>query len=73
MVSEAIEEGYPRDQEEREAYFMQEVAKGEALSTDGSDPAAAALCFYKALKVYPQPKELITIYDNTVPKVCLKI
>lgn len=30
----------------------------------------AALCFYKALKVYPQPRELISIYDKTVPKVC---
>lgn len=29
----------------------------------------AALCFYKALKVYPQPKDLINIYDKTVPKV----
>lgn len=29
----------------------------------------AALCFYKALKVYPQPKDLISIYDKTVPKV----
>lgn len=30
----------------------------------------AALCFFKALKVYPQPKELMNIYDKTVPKVC---
>lgn len=35
----------------------------------GSDPVDAALCFYKALKVYPQPRELINIYDKTVPKV----
>jgi len=27
------------------------------------------LCFYRALKVYPQPRELISIYDKTVPKV----
>lgn len=31
----------------------------------------AALCFYKALKVYPQPGDLITIYDKTVPKPVL--
>ena len=31
----------------------------------------AALAFYKALKVYPQPGELISIYDKTVPKVSL--
>ena len=49
---------------------MQEVARGESMCTDGSDPVDAALCFYKALKVYPQPRELISIYDKTVPKVC---
>ena len=69
VVDEANEEGFPRDPEETEGYFMQEVARGEGLCTDGSDPVDAALCFYKALKVYPQPRELISIYDKTVPKV----
>ena len=69
-VIEANEDGFPRDPEETEGYFMQEVAKGEGMCQDGSDPVDAALCFYKALKVYPQPRELITIYDKTVPKVC---
>lgn len=45
----------------------------EAVSSDtllaGTDNVEAALCFYKALKVYPQPSDLITIYDKTVPKV----
>ena len=68
-VDEANEDGFPKDPEETEGYFMQEVAKGEGMCTDGSDPVDAALCFYKALKVYPQPRELITIYDKTVPKV----
>ena len=69
-VIEANEDGFPRDPEETEGYFMQEVARGEGMCQDGSDPVDAALCFYKALKVYPQPRELITIYDKTVPKVC---
>jgi hypothetical protein len=29
----------------------------------------AALAFYKALKVYPTPNDLINIYDKTVAKV----
>lgn len=70
-VDEANEEGFPKDPEETEGYFMQEVARGEGMCTDGSDPVDAALCFYKALKVYPQPRELISIYDKTVPKVSL--
>jgi import receptor subunit TOM20 len=69
VVDEANEEGFPRDPEETESYFMQEVARGETMCTDGSDPVEAAACFYKALKVYPQPRELIGIYDKTVPKV----
>ena len=72
-VQEANEEGFPRDPEETEGYFMQEVARGEGMCQDGSDPVDAALCFYKALKVYPQPRELITIYDKTVPKPILDI
>jgi len=72
-VAEAKEEGFPSDVEEREAYFMQEVARGEGLSGEGTDNVEAALCFYKALKVYPQPSDLITIYDKTVPKPVLDI
>ena len=34
-VKEAIEEGFPSDLEEREAYFMESIAKGEALAGDG--------------------------------------
>lgn len=68
-IDEANEEGFPQDPEDTESYFMQEVARGEGMCTDGSDPVDAALCFYKALKVYPQPRELISIYDKTVPKV----
>jgi import receptor subunit TOM20 len=81
-VEEAKEEGFPTDVEEKEAYFMQEVARGEGLSGEGmsalsliwnltsnkatgTDNVEAALCFYKALKVYPQPSDLITIYDKT--------
>jgi mitochondrial import receptor subunit TOM20 len=70
LVDEANDEGFPRDAEETEQYFMQEVARGEQMCSDGSDPIEAALCFYRALKVYPQPRELIGIYDKTVPKVC---
>jgi len=72
-VDEALEEGFPSDLEEREAFFMQQISQGEAMSGEGSDPVGAALCFYKGLKVYPEPKALIAIYDNTVPKDVLEI
>jgi mitochondrial import receptor subunit TOM20 len=44
-----------------------------ANTISGSDPVTAALCFYKGLKVYPEPSSLIGIYDNTVPKDVLEI
>lgn len=91
-VAEAQDEGFPTNVEEKEAYFMSEVGRGEALCQDGtrrfsaisnpafadvhpigSDQIEAALCFYKALKVYPQPGDLISIYDKTVPKPVLDI
>jgi len=72
-VEEALEEGFPKDLEEREAFFMQQIANGEQLAGEASDPVAAALCFYKGLKVYPEPKALIGIYENTVPENVLKI
>jgi len=72
-VERANEEGFPTDPEEVEAYFMQEVAQGEGMVQKGSDNVEAALCFYRALKVYPNPRELINIYDKTVPKPVLDI
>jgi len=74
VVAEANEEGFPMDPEGTEPFFMQEVARGEGMANDpNSDPVEAALCFYKALKVYPSPRELISIYDKTVAKPILDI
>ena len=39
----------------------------------GSRHVDAALCFYKALKVYPSPKDLMSIYDKTVSKPVIDI
>lgn len=96
-VADAKDEGFPADLEEREGFFMSQVAKGEGLCADstldrtltpynppfskfgsnlvilGSSHVEAAVAFYKALKVYPQPKDLIAIYDRTVPKDVLEI
>ncbi len=53
---------------------LSKVVRGELTRlAAGSDQIEAALCFYKALKVYPQPGDLINIYDKTVPKPVLDI
>ncbi|KAJ5783256.1 hypothetical protein N7457_005030 [Penicillium paradoxum] len=82
----------PTDLEEKESFFMTQVALGESLcASEGKsnlpslDPGStlrdraagsqveAAIAFWKALKVYPQPQDLIGIYDKTVPKETLEI
>ncbi|KLJ07825.1 hypothetical protein EMPG_16701 [Blastomyces silverae] len=74
-VAEAKAEGFPTDPDDKERYFMGQISKGEQLAAEGMRLSnfEAALAFYKALKVYPQPKDLIAIYDTTVPKDVLEI
>ncbi|KAM4056762.1 MAS20 protein import receptor domain-containing protein [Hirsutella rhossiliensis] len=72
-VDEAKDEGFPAGVEEREAFFNEQVNAGEILSSDPSMAVESALAFYKGLKVYPAPGDLIKIYDSTVPKPILDI
>ncbi|KAK1988675.1 MAS20 protein import receptor [Colletotrichum cereale] len=72
-VDDAKDEGFPTDVEQKEAYFLQQVSEGETLSADPTHAVDAALAFYKGLKVYPTPGDLISIYDKTVPKPVLDV
>ncbi|PHH64815.1 hypothetical protein CDD81_3881 [Ophiocordyceps australis] len=73
LVNEAKAQGFPTGVEEREQYFNEQVNLGESLSTNASMTLESALAFYKGLKVYPAPADLIKIYDGTVPKPILDI
>ncbi|KAG6841833.1 hypothetical protein C0991_006240 [Blastosporella zonata] len=60
--------------EEREAYFMHQVGMGEQLSVQGPEVhLTAALSFYRALRVYPSPIELINIYEKTIPPPIFRV
>lgn len=66
----AKEEPLPTSPEDREQAFMTEVARGETLYAAGEGAKYdAAICFYRALKMYPQPAELTRIYEQTIPPV----
>ncbi|KAG2205121.1 MAS20 protein import receptor-domain-containing protein [Mucor mucedo] len=68
VIVACSKEALPSSPEQKEAYFMEHVAAGEGLC--GQGPAfydEAVLPFYKALKVYPAPMELLTIYEKTIP------
>ncbi|KAH7876410.1 uncharacterized protein C8R40DRAFT_1068726 [Lentinula edodes] len=77
-LREALEqvkaEQVPISPEQKEAYFMTQVASGEQLSLQGPMfSLPAALAFYRALRVYPSPVELMVIYQKTVPKPIFKL
>ncbi|KAG7447519.1 uncharacterized protein BT62DRAFT_986357 [Guyanagaster necrorhizus] len=53
---------------------MSQVAMGEQLALQGPDfQLPAALSFYRALRVYPSPVELMVIYEKTVPEPIFKM
>ncbi|KZV77179.1 hypothetical protein PENSPDRAFT_645453 [Peniophora sp. CONT] len=67
-------EELPASPEAKEQYFMQQVNMGETLCAQG--PAfslTAAMCFFRALRVYPSPVELLMIYQQTVPEPVFKL
>ena len=53
---------------------MENVQIGETLVPLGpSQYLPAAIAFFKAIKVYPNPVELIMIYQKTVPEPVFKV
>jgi import receptor subunit TOM20 len=51
---------------------MQSVQEGEQLLLQGPELyIVAAAAFFKALKVYPSPLELLKIYQKAVPEQAL--
>ncbi|KAK1927382.1 MAS20 protein import receptor-domain-containing protein [Papiliotrema laurentii] len=58
----------PSSPEQQEAYFQEQVAEGEKLAALGPDQyVESAKHFFRALRVYPQPVELLMIYQKVVP------
>ncbi|CAO3685351.1 hypothetical protein G6F70_005112 [Rhizopus microsporus] len=69
VIVESARENYPTTPEAKEKYFMEQVTIGETLCGQGPTYYdEAVLPFYKALKVYPAPGELLTIYQKTIPE-----
>ncbi|KAK4683560.1 hypothetical protein P7C73_g6684, partial [Tremellales sp. Uapishka_1] len=61
-------EAKPQTAEQQEAYFQEMVGEGERLATLGTNENInSASHFYRALRVYPNPVELLMIYQKVVP------
>ncbi len=64
----------PTAMEDKEAYFMAQLQMGETLAAKG--PVfyeKAATCFYKALRIYPEPMNLLMIFQQSLPEPVLAI
>ncbi|KAI8918754.1 MAS20 protein import receptor-domain-containing protein [Entophlyctis helioformis] len=71
---ELEDEPVPTTAEGREAYFNKHLVLGENLL--GRGPAgfeAAAVCFFRAIKVYPEPMNLLMILQQSLPEPVLNM
>ncbi|KAI7889235.1 MAS20 protein import receptor-domain-containing protein [Mucor mucedo] len=67
-------ENFPETAEAKEAYFMEQVSMGETLCGQGEAYYEQSVePFYKALRVYPAPLELIMLYQKTLPEKVFRI
>lgn len=67
LVKSIIANPPPVSPQEKELYFLEQISMGERLSPDPSQELEAAMCFYKALAVYPNPTDVLGVYKNSVP------
>ncbi|CAI4449704.1 CIH_collapsed_G0017940.mRNA.1.CDS.1 [Saccharomyces cerevisiae] len=68
LSMELAKDPIPSDPSEREATFTTNVENGERLSMQQGKELEAASKFYKALTVYPQPADLLGIYQRSIPE-----
>lgn len=68
LVEDLAQNPIPTDLAKKEEFFMEQVASGEQLANNPDTKIEAALRFYKALAVYPNPTDIMGIYQKTVPE-----
>ncbi|KAI8875412.1 hypothetical protein K501DRAFT_263838 [Backusella circina FSU 941] len=74
VLKAVSKEEFPESAEDKEKYFMEQVGIGEELCKQGEAYYdQSVIHFYKALKIYPAPLELIMIYQKTVPEKVFRI
>ncbi|CCH60054.1 hypothetical protein TBLA_0C02440 [Henningerozyma blattae CBS 6284] len=66
LTSELVKDPLPTDPAQREMAFAANVELGEKLAIQPGKELEAACKFYKALTVYPNPADLLGIYQKTV-------
>ncbi|PSK39923.1 hypothetical protein C7M61_001734 [Candidozyma pseudohaemuli] len=73
LIKNLVANPPPSDVQQKELYFLEQISMGERLSPDPSLELEAAMCFYKALAVYPNPTDVLGVYKNSVPENVFEI
>ena len=68
LTEDLAQNPLPTDLSKKEEFFLENVAVGEQLANDPNTKVDAALKFYKALAVYPNPTDIMRIYHKTLPE-----
>lgn len=68
LTQELAVDPIPSDPAQRETTFTTNVELGERLSMAAGKELESASKFYKALSVYPNPADLLGIYQRSVPE-----
>ena len=68
LTAELAKDPVSTDPAQRETVFTTNVEMGEKLASVPGNELEAALKFYKALSVYPNPADLLGIYQRSVPE-----
>lgn len=66
LIGELTKDPLPQDPAQREAAFSSNVELGEKLAAVPGKEMESALKFYKALSVYPNPSDLLGIYQRSL-------
>lgn len=67
LAESLIAEPLPTSPAEKEQFFMTQVGHAEKLAAIVGKEVDAAIHFYKALAIYPNPTAILDIYQKSVP------
>lgn len=67
LVKSLTEDPIPTDVHKKEEFFMTSVTMGEQLASIPGNELEAALQFYRALSIYPNPTDILNIYQKSIP------
>ncbi|CAH6718579.1 mitochondrial import receptor subunit Tom20p [[Candida] jaroonii] len=68
LIEDLEQNPIPTELSQKEEFFMKQVAAGEQLALQPTKKVEAAICFYKALVVYPNPTDILGVYQKSVPE-----